>query len=89
MDNVLCDKCLKPFDIKKIKERKLDADVKVSYFTCPHCSTEFRSFYNNKAIRDRLFKMKQMQREIKKMTDQNVLECEELRVKYEEDTEAM
>ncbi|OYD12574.1 hypothetical protein CHR37_06430 [Bacillus velezensis] len=89
MDNVLCDKCSKHFNIKKIKERKLDADVKVSYFTCPHCSAEFRSFYNNKAIRDRLFKMKQMQREIKKMTDQNVLECEELRVRYEEDAETM
>lgn len=96
--NVHCDECKEDFEIV-IKKAKVEADVERNYFSCPHCSTEYTSFYTNKSIRNNQIKIgklwdkfhkaktvkkkENIQEQIEGLKKQLAAELHDLRVKYE------
>lgn len=50
---VICDVCGHRFKMKKAKKvRRINEDIEEVYFECPHCETDYHSYYINDEIRD-------------------------------------
>lgn len=52
MQRVECDRCKQPFEIKRLKEKKMKGDVIHTFFKCPHCGAIFTVCYTNTKIRN-------------------------------------
>jgi len=54
-----CDYCQREFEIDA-KAKTIERDIELTYFVCPHCQHEYRSFYTNAKIRTRQEKIKEL-----------------------------
>jgi predicted nucleotide-binding protein (sugar kinase/HSP70/actin superfamily) len=97
MTNVNCDECKEDFELS-LQTKVVERDIQLAYFTCPHCSKEYQSYYSNNKTRTRgqrireLYgklklirnerQQKQMMERIEQITLLNKKEMEELKSRY-------
>jgi hypothetical protein len=55
---VTCDDCKKEFVIIEIQTTRINEGIEKNYFSCPHCHTEYPSYYTNQTIRMELADIK-------------------------------
>lgn len=59
MSQVNCDHCKQDFEINT-NTRKVDRDIELVFFTCPHCNQEYQSYFTNAKIRTRQTDIKKL-----------------------------
>ena len=82
MNIVFCDRCKKNFIID-IETQDLGDNTERIYFTCPHCSKEYTSYYTNILIKKKQSKIREIQSDIRRFNVANPKKAQSLYKQYE------
>jgi hypothetical protein len=63
--SIKCDSCETEFELPQLQTKVIERDVHLSFFHCPQCEYQYKSFYTNAKIRTRQDKIKKTYAEIR------------------------
>jgi hypothetical protein len=98
LQQINCDECEREFELN-LQTKVVERDIHLTFFICPHCRREYKSYFTNAKIRTRLKKIQELYSKIKlkpyqhklqqlierkdELVRLNKLEMDNLKEKYE------
>ncbi|QUH20655.1 hypothetical protein [Alkaliphilus sp. B6464] len=77
MKTTFCDRCTKEFIIE-IQVQKLENNIEKFYFTCPHCDTQYTSYYSSILIKRKQEKMRILQDKYNNIRSRDIKQAQKL-----------
>jgi hypothetical protein len=69
MNNIKCDSCEAEFELPELQTKVIERDIQLTFFQCPHCNVEYKSYFTNSKIRTRQEKITITYADIRKNTN--------------------
>jgi hypothetical protein len=69
MNNIKCDYCEAEFELPELQTKVIERDVHLTFFHCPQCEKEYKSFFTNSKIRTRQEKITKTYADIRRNTN--------------------